>query len=109
MKKQSAVSSQQSAIGSGNSELGIGDEKRNTSYRQPTTDHQKPATDNRLPTTSGYYVDTRGQLKFKPIKLGSKHPYYYIMNNDVLIYKALQKSYDRAEMNIIKFFEKIFG
>jgi hypothetical protein len=58
---------------------------------------------------SSYYVDTLGQLRFKPIKLGSKHPMYYLYRTDKIVFDALTRTFDRAEMNIIKFFEKIFG
>jgi len=87
-----------------NLELGIRNEEVT-----PSTPLRELSDTERSRSASGYYVDTFGQLRFKPIKLGSRHPMYYIYRTDKIFFDALTRTFDRAEMNIIKFYEKIFG
>ena len=45
---------------------------------------------------SSLYIDTNGQLHIpklleKPLKLGSRHPYFYILHNGDIIDRALDR------------------
>jgi len=60
---------------------------------------------------TGYCMDNTFKLLIldKPIKIGKKHPYWYIRHNDEFVFGLLIKVVTRIENLIYHFLEQILG